>query len=98
MLDSCGDDIDIVKLGWGTAYVTRNLREKLALYASAGIPVVLGGTFWEVCLVQQKLDEWRRWVHDLGLHHVEISDGTITHPARRQAGAHPDASRRTSSC
>jgi phosphosulfolactate synthase len=80
MLDSCADDIDIVKLGWGTAYVTRNLREKLAIYASAGIPVVLGGTFWEVCLVQQKLDEWRRWIHDLGLHHVEISDGTISIP------------------
>ena len=32
------------------------------LYESAGIPVVLGGTFWEVCFVQQKLDEWRRWV------------------------------------
>jgi phosphosulfolactate synthase len=80
MLDSCADLIDIVKLGWGTSYVTRNLREKLTLYESAGIPVVLGGTFWELCFVQQKLDEWRRWVHDLGLRHVEISDGTISIP------------------
>ena len=80
MLDSCADLIDIVKLGWGTSYVTRNLREKLALYESAGIPVVLGGTFWEVCFVQQKLDDWRRWVHDLGLRHVEVSDGTISIP------------------
>ena len=53
MLDSCADSIDIVKLGWGTSYVTRNLREKLAVYESAGIPVVLGGTFWEICLAQQ---------------------------------------------
>ena len=78
VLDVSGDAIDIVKLGWGTAYVTRNLREKIALYESAGIPVVLGGTFWEVCAIQGKLDEWRRWVSDLGLRHVEISDGTIT--------------------
>ena len=80
LLDSCADLIDIVKLGWGTSYVTRNLREKLALYQSAGVPVVLGGTFWELCFVQQKLDDWRRWIDDLGLHHVEISDGTISIP------------------
>jgi len=80
VLDSAADSIDIVKLGWGTAYVTRRLREKIRLYESAGIPVVLGGTFWEVCVVQQKLDEWRRWVTDLGLRHVEVSDGTISIP------------------
>ncbi len=80
VLEASGDFIDIVKLGWGTAYVTRNLRDKLDLYRDAGLPVVLGGTFWEVCQSQQKLDEWRRWVTDLGLRHVEISDGTITLP------------------
>ncbi len=79
-LESCGDLIDIVKLGWGTSYVSRNLREKLAMYADAGVPVVLGGTLWEVCVAQQKSDEWRRWVSDLGLSYVEISDGTITLP------------------
>jgi phosphosulfolactate synthase len=80
VLEASGDYIDIVKLGWGTAYVTRNLREKLALYRDAGVPVVLGGTFWEVCQSQQKLDDWRRWVVELGLRHVEISDGTIALP------------------
>ncbi len=80
LLESSGDHIDIVKLGWGTAYVTRNLRDKLAVYRSAGIPVVLGGTFWELCLTQHKLDEWRRWVTDLGIQHVELSDGTVTIP------------------
>ena len=79
-LEACGGLIDIVKLGWGTSYVTRNLREKLAIYADAGVPVVLGGTLWEVCVAQQKHDEWRRWVHDLGLNYVEISDGTISLP------------------
>ena len=34
-----GEYVDIVKLGWGTSYVTQNLREKLALYRSLGIPV-----------------------------------------------------------
>ena len=61
-LESAGGSVDIVKLGWGTSYVTRNLRDKLALYESYGVPVVLGGTFWEICFSQQKLDDWRRYI------------------------------------
>ena len=49
---ACGDYVDIVKLGWGTSYVTHNLRDKLALYASLGVPVVLGGTLMEVAISQ----------------------------------------------
>jgi phosphosulfolactate synthase len=78
LFELAGEYVDIVKLGWGTSYVTRNLREKLALYDELGAPVVLGGTLLEVCLAQQKFDAWRRWVSDLGLRHVEISDGAIT--------------------
>ncbi len=74
----CGEYVDIVKLGWGTSYVTRNLRDKLDLYRNLGVPVVLGGTLLEVALGQGRFDEWRRWVSDLGLTHVEVSDGAIT--------------------
>lgn len=80
VVETSGEYIDIVKLGWGTSYVTANLREKVRLYESLGIPVVLGGTFWEACLVQGRLDEWRRFVTDLGLRHVEVSDGTVSIP------------------
>jgi phosphosulfolactate synthase len=80
LFDTAGDYIDIVKLGWGTSYVTHNLRDKLALYESFGVAVVMGGTLWEVCVAQQKFDDWRRWVSDLGLRYVEISDGTIDLP------------------
>jgi phosphosulfolactate synthase len=80
MVETSGEYLDIVKLGWGTAYVTPNLREKVALYASLGVPVVIGGTFWEVCLVQNKLEEWKDFIGELGLRHFEVSDGTITLP------------------
>lgn len=86
MFETAGEYIDIVKLGWGTSYVTRNLREKLNLYRSLGVPVVLGGTLWEVCIAQQKFDDWRRWVGELGLHHVEVSDGTIELPHEVKLG------------
>ena len=44
--------IDIVKLGWGTAYVTGSLTQKIDLYHGAGIPVCLGGTLLELALRQ----------------------------------------------
>jgi phosphosulfolactate synthase len=78
LLTTAGDYVDIVKLGWGTSYITRNLREKLRLYRDLGAPVVLGGTLFEAAFAQGRVEEWRRWVATLGLAHVEISDGTIT--------------------
>ena len=57
--------------------MTRNLRQKLALYATLGVPVVLGGTLMEVAISQGRIDDFRRWVSDLGLTHVEVSDGSI---------------------
>lgn len=80
VFSTAGDYIDIVKLGWGTAYITPCLREKIRLYEQLGVPVVLGGTFWEVCLAQGRLDEWKAFVGDLGLRHVEVSDGTVDLP------------------
>src|SRR5205823_9037621 len=40
-------------------------------------PVVFGGTVFEVVLTLDKLDEYKRWLEQLGLTHVEISDGVI---------------------
>jgi phosphosulfolactate synthase len=82
VLETSGDYIDLIKLGWGTAYVTQNLQQKLALLR--GKPVVIGGTFFEAVFVKDKLDEYKRWLSDLGLTHVEISDGTIEIPRERK--------------
>jgi phosphosulfolactate synthase len=78
VLETCGVYIDVVKLGWGTAYVTPNLRRKLDVLREK--PVVIGGTFFEVVYVKGKVDEYKRWLNDLGLTHVEISDGTVEIP------------------
>lgn len=77
MLEVVGPSVDVVKLGWGTALVTANLRPKLARYAAHGIPVVLGGTLTEIAIRQGRVDGLIEWLRELGLHHVEISDGTI---------------------
>ena len=77
MLEVAGEYVDLVKLGWGTAVVTGNLEAKLARYKEAGIPVMFGGTLTELAIAQDRLDALVAWVHELGLEHIEISDGTI---------------------
>jgi phosphosulfolactate synthase len=77
LLEVAGDSVDVVKLGWGTAVVTGNLEAKLARYAEREIPVVLGGTLTEVAIRQGRVDGLITWLRELGLRHVEISDGTV---------------------
>jgi phosphosulfolactate synthase len=77
LIEVAGGVVDIVKLGWGTAVVTGNLEPKLARYAEHGIPVVLGGTLTEVALRQGRVEGLIAWLDELGLRHVEVSDGTI---------------------
>ncbi len=77
MIEVAGDSVDIVKLGWGTALATANLKPKLARYRDHGIPVVLGGTLTELAIAQDRFEPLIQWVHELGLTFFEISDGTI---------------------
>jgi phosphosulfolactate synthase len=77
LLEVAGACVDIVKLGWGTALVSANLQPKLERYAAHGIPVVLGGTLTEIAIRQGRVDGLIEWLRELGLRHVEISDGTI---------------------
>jgi phosphosulfolactate synthase len=78
MIEVTGDAVDLVKLGWGTALRTGNLELKLDRYREHGIPVVFGGTLTELAISQGRLDRLIAWLHQLGLGHVEVSDGTIT--------------------
>jgi phosphosulfolactate synthase len=84
LFDTAGDYVDVVKLGWGTSYVTKNLEKKIALYRSFDTPVVCGGTLFEVAVTRGKLDEYRRWLVENRLAHVEVSDGTIDIPHERK--------------
>jgi len=77
LLEVVGDAVDIVKLGWGTALVSENLHPKLERYAARGIPVVLGGTLTELAIRQGRVQGLIAWLRELGLRHVEVSDGTI---------------------
>ncbi|MGH3007534.1 MAG: phosphosulfolactate synthase [Gaiellaceae bacterium] len=84
LFDTAGEYVDVVKLGWGTSYVTGNLEKKIALYRSLDTPVVCGGTLFEAVIGRGKLDEYRRWLADNRFSHVEVSDGTIELPRERK--------------
>src|SRR4051812_31248386 len=77
LLSTSSGYIDIVKLGWGTGYVTQNITDKIAAYRTAGIPVCFGGTLLEVAILQGRFDAYRGMVRDYGVTHVEISNGVI---------------------
>ena len=80
LFDTGGEFVDIVKLGWGTSYVTNNLEKKIALYRSFDTPVVCGGTLFEAVYGRRKMDEFKSWLKEFRFSHVEISDGTLEIP------------------
>jgi phosphosulfolactate synthase len=84
LAETAGEYIDIVKLGWGTSYVTQNLADKLQLYRDLKLPVVCGGTLLEAAEARGRVDEYRTWLSNHGFDCVEISDGTITLPRERK--------------
>ncbi|MGH2857133.1 MAG: phosphosulfolactate synthase [Solirubrobacteraceae bacterium] len=77
LVEVAGEYIDIVKLGWGTAVATGNLEAKLARYRHHGVHVMFGGTLTELAIAQDRLDRLVAWLHELGLEHIELSDGTL---------------------
>ena len=84
LFDTGGQYVDIVKLGWGTSYVTNNLEKKISLYRSFDTPVVCGGTLFEAVFARGKLDEFKAWLVEQRFSHVEISDGTLDIPRERK--------------
>ncbi|TXH54232.1 MAG: phosphosulfolactate synthase [Bacteroidia bacterium] len=68
---------DVVKFGFGTAYVTNDLEKKLALYREAGIRPYFGGTLFEVFYARGKQEDYLRLLDKYKLDLVEVSDGSI---------------------
>jgi phosphosulfolactate synthase len=80
LMSMAADYVDLVRLGWGTAYVTRDVSAKIDRYRAAGVPVMLGGTLTELAWLDGRIDELVAWLDELGIEHVEVSSGTVTIP------------------
>ena len=78
--------VDIAKLGFGTAAVTNNLKEKIEIYRSFDVPVYFGGTLFEAFLIRNQFEDYVNVIKEYGLEYVEISDGSITIPHAEKCG------------
>ncbi len=80
LISVSGGLIDIIKLGFGTAFVTPNLDEKIKLYQKNNIIVYFGDTLFEAFLVRNQFDDYLKVIEKFKLTHAEISDGSIELP------------------
>jgi len=78
--------VDIVKLGFGTSYVSPNLREKIELYLSYQIPVYFGGTLFEAFVIRNQFEGYVTSCEEYGISYMEVSDGSITIPHTEKCG------------
>lgn len=76
-IESYGDYVDFVKLGFGTSVVSKNVKEKIKLYQKAGIKTYLGGTLFEAFVARGKFDDFQKFIESYGLDTAEVSDGSI---------------------
>jgi len=76
-IDSCADYTDIIKLGFGTSYLTKDLQKKINIYHDAGLKVYLGGTLFEAFIIRGMFDDYRKLLDQYGIKTVEVSDGSI---------------------
>ena len=76
-IEANGDYTDIAKLGFGTAYVTKNLEEKIKLYKEANIRPYFGGTLFELFIARNKFKDFQKLLDKYDLDLCEVSDGSI---------------------
>jgi phosphosulfolactate synthase len=81
-----GPHTDIVKLGFGTSFVTPNLREKIELYQQHNIPVYFGGTLFEAFVIRNQFDDYIAMCKDYNIDVIEVSDGSIEIPHTEKCG------------
>ena len=77
LISSSDHVVDIIKLGFGTSYLTKNLQEKINLYKKAGMMVYLGGTLFEAFIIRNMFDDYCKLLDKFKLEYAEVSDGSI---------------------
>jgi phosphosulfolactate synthase len=85
LLITAGEHIDLIKLGWGTAYVSGAVADKVAICRDAGIALCPGGTLLEIAASQGKIEPYVEWLRELGIDHVEVSNGSLPMAPERKA-------------
>ncbi len=86
VVESGAEFLDFVKFGWGTALVTNDLSEKIAVLRDVGVNFYFGGTLFEKFVLQNRLDDYRNLCNTFSCQYVEVSNGTIDLTNPEKAG------------
>lgn len=76
-IEASGSYVDLVKIGFGTSFVTPNLKAKLKLYRDAGMHYYFGGTLFEAFIIRNNFEGYKNLMEEFELRFVEVSDGCI---------------------
>jgi phosphosulfolactate synthase len=85
-MSAASPHVDVVKLGFGTSYVTPNLKEKLEVYKSYNMPVYLGGTLFEAFVIRNQFQDYIDICKEFEVGYMEVSDGSIIIPHAEKCG------------
>ena len=80
LIETGGELVDLLKLGFGTSLVTPNVGTKVKRYHEAGFDVYCGGTLFEAFYVRNEVDNYLRFIDSLGITRLEVSDGSMVIP------------------
>lgn len=76
-IESSSEYTDLVKFGFGTSAMTKNLAEKVRLYKQAEIEPYFGGTLFEAFIIRGMFDDYVRTIKKYGIDTLEVSDGSM---------------------
>ena len=85
-MSAASPHVDVVKLGFGTSFVTPNLKEKLEVYRSYNMPIYFGGTLFEAFLIRNQFEDYITVCEEFGVSYMEVSDGSIEIPHAEKCG------------
>ena len=77
-VETAGHLADFVKLGFGTSVAGNKVLEKVKVYQNSNIKVYVGGTLFEAYVVRDQFDDYLKYIDQLGLDTVEVSDGSMS--------------------
>jgi len=77
---SSAEFTDVVKFGFGTALITRELKEKIHIYREANLRPFFGGTLFELYIVRNMFEDYQKLIDKYDLDLVEVSDGSMIIP------------------
>jgi len=85
VIESDAHLIDLVKFGWCTGLITKDLEKKIECLVKNNVEYYFGGTLFEKALSQNKMDEFYKFLKQYNCKIMEVSDGTLTIPGKEKA-------------